>query len=235
MSYCCFVVVWYGHAAYSYPAELSIEANCNWSSTVSAACHNAVDAAESLVGSYYIYDIYDTCPHDLNTNKRRPIKDIDMITNNLDHTDNNNNGDILMFSPWFRDNTILRDLGFVCVLESVSSDYLNRADVQQAIHVTIANVSTWGPCGNGMHDALYQSSIVKNHRLEMAEKGLMAPNDALGDLYKKILLTLPILIYSGDVDQCVPYYYSDNWLRVLGYPVLQLGKPGLMDRPLTHM
>jgi len=53
----------------------------------------------------------------------------------------------------------------------------------------------------------------------MEKKNLMAPNDALGDLYKKLTNTLPILIYSGDVDQCVPYYYSDNWVRDLGYPV----------------
>jgi len=120
--------------------------------------------------------------------------------------------------PWNPKNRVMRDLGFVCVLESVSSDFLNRGDVQQAIHVSIANVSTWGPCGNGVQD-MDSQLLVKAHRMEMATQGMMEPNNALGDLYKKILLTLPILIYSGDVDQCVPYYYSDNWVRDLGYPV----------------
>jgi len=100
----------------------------------------------------------------------------------------------------------------------VSSDYLNRNDVQAALHVGVANVHTWGPCGNGAKD-LQSSALLKQHRLSMSQQNLMAPNNALGDLYKKILITLPVLIYSGDVDQCVPYYYSDNWVRDLAYPV----------------
>ena len=43
----------------------------------------------------------------------------------------------------------------------------------------------------------------------------------LHELYAKLIKELPILIYSGDVDQCVPYYYSDNWVRNLGYPVTE--------------
>ena len=43
----------------------------------------------------------------------------------------------------------------------------------------------------------------------------------LHELYAKLIKEIPILIYSGDVDQCVPYYYSDNWVRNLGYPTTE--------------
>ena len=46
-----------------------------------------------------------------------------------------------LFAPLVDDR--LKDLGFVCVLESVSSDYLNTPAVQQALHVSQANVSDW--------------------------------------------------------------------------------------------
>jgi len=196
---------WYGHGAYNYPDELAIEANCHWNVSVDGPCSAALSKAERTIGDYYIYDIYDTCPHDLLA--RKAYDDLDAQT-----------GDYIPMPSPISNNPILRDLGFVCVLESVSSDFLNRKDTQAAIHVSIANVSTWGPCGNGL-DSIDSATQLKQHRQFLHNQNLMAPSDTLGDLYKKLLLTLPILIYSGDVDQCVPYYYSDNWVRNLGYPV----------------
>ena len=143
----------------------------------------------------------------------------------------------------------VEDLGFVCVLESESSDYLNTKAVQDAIHTSVANVSTWGPCGNSDKSGRHAHAA---HRRAMEKAGLMGPSDTLGDLYKKLIPEIPILsqsdtrwemgarqwaglgwaeadvlcavlclcaVYSGDVDMCVPYFYSDNWLRRLGYAV----------------
>ena len=72
-----------------------------------------------------------------------------------------------------------------------------------------------GPCGNGNgHDSRAQ--------LERQRQAIGKLTDGrLHDLYAKLIKELPILIYSGDVDQCVPYYYSDNWVRNLGYPVTE--------------
>ena len=121
-----------------------------------------------------------------------------------------------LFAPINR--SILKDLGFVCVLESVSSDYLNMPSVQKAIHVQQANVTSWGPCGNSDASS-YSRELVQQHRDNMRHMGMLEPNNDLGDLYKKLIKQIPVLIYSGDVDQCVPYYYSDGWVRRLGWAV----------------
>jgi hypothetical protein len=85
----------------------------------------------------------------------------------------------------------LQDLGFVCVLESVSSDYLNTKAVQTAIHTTAANVSTWGPCGNSDKAGRHAHAA---HRRALEKAGLMRPSaDPLGDLYKKLIPEIPIL------------------------------------------
>ena len=147
---------------------------------------------------------YDTCPHDLEA-----VSLGDMTEEQLARV-----GAPLFAPIRSSQRTPLKDLGFVCVLESTSSDYLNNAQVQAALHTSRANVSTWGPCGNtdkaGRH-------ALSDHRAFLHSQGLMAPSQTLAALYQKLIMQLPILIYSGDVDQCVPYYYSDGWIRQLGY------------------
>jgi len=187
----------YGHAMFSYEKQKKIDAACDWNLTqVSGDCQDAVETAMEGVGSYYIYDIYDVCPHDLEA-----VAVADLTDDQL--------AQVGLFAP-VMDNK-LKDLSFVCVLESVSSDYLNSPAVQKALHVAQANVSDWGPCGNS--DA-HSRELLDIHRNNMKQ----LTDARLHDLYAKLIKEIPILIYSGDVDQCVPYYYSDNWVRNLGYP-----------------
>ena len=68
------------------------------------------------------------CPHDLEAVRVSELSD-------------DQKAQVGLFAP-VRDNA-LRDISFVCVLESVSSDYLNTPAVQQALHVTEANVTNW--------------------------------------------------------------------------------------------
>jgi len=49
----------------------------------------------------------------------------------------------------------------------------------------------------------------------------MMPSQDLGALYLSLLSDYPILIYGGDTDQCVPYYYSDEWTKALGFPPIK--------------
>ena len=95
-----------------------------------------------------------------------------------------------LFAPIRSEHSLLKDLGFVCILESVSSDFLNTRAVQEAIHTTVANVTNWGPCGNtdkkGRHAHL-------SHRQHLDSLGLLTPSDTLGDLYKKLIPEIPIL------------------------------------------
>ena len=41
----------------------------------------------------------------------------------------------------------------------------------------------------------------------------------LRPLYADLVQKYKMVIYSGDVDLCVPYYYSATWTRDLGFPV----------------
>jgi len=42
---------------------------------------------------------------------------------------------------------------------------------------------------------------------------------------KKLVGEIPVLIYTGDVDQCVPSDYSDGWVKALGFPILRNWMP----------
>ena len=196
---------WYGHAGISYATMKAFWAQCGASGNLSRACASALDQAEENLGSFYIYNIYDTCPHDLEAVSVAGLTEEQLARLGAP-----------LFAPIRSARSPLKDIGFVCVLESTSSDYLNAKEVQAALHTSVANVSTWGPCSNtdkgGRH-------ALNDHRAFLHSQGLMAPSQTLAALYQKLILELPILIYSGDVDQCVPYYYSDNWLRLLGYNV----------------
>ena len=149
------------------------------------------------------YNFYDTCPHDLEAVRVSDLSDDELI-------------DAGIFSPIRRSQ--LKDLGFVCVLESVSSTYFDMAAIQKSIHVTQANVTDWNVCG-AARSSPHSRHLVQQHRDDMRRRGMMFANSDLGELYAKLIKQIPVLIYSGDVDQCVPYYYSDNWVRLMGYPV----------------
>jgi len=181
-----------------------IESVCDFNGTISTTCRNAVNTAMNGVGDYYVYNIYDTCDHDQGGSKKLISELTEMEQAQY------------LFSP-YDSTTKLGNMGYVCVLDSVSDHYLDDASVQAAIHVTQAGVTHWTQCGG--REGTKQWEMVKEHRQHMADIGALAPNNALGDLYVKLLNSIPIVLYSGDVDQCVPTYGTDNWVRHLNFPV----------------
>merc|ERR1712031_36861 len=50
-------------------------------------------------------------------------------------------------------------------------------------------------------------------------------------LYAKLIQKYRMLIYSGDVDGCVPYWGSEEWVRNLGFPINKDWRP--WQSPLT--
>ena len=133
----------------------------------------------------FVSQIYDTCPHDLLAVPIGSLSEEQLGA---------------MGAPLFAPiRHGLQDLGFVCVLESESSDYLNTQAVQTAIHTTVANVSTWGPCGNSDKAGRHAHAA---HRRALEKAGLMRPSaDPLGDLYKKLIPEIPIL---SQPNRCSP-------------------------------
>jgi len=199
----------YGHMMFPYESQQQINWNCNFNGTLSSACQNALNEAEGHIGSFYVYNVYDTCPHDLAVK----ISDLDL----------EKNPHLPLFAP-IRQNLLnhYNELGFICILESVSSTYLDTPSVQQSLHVTIANVSQWEICG-AFDDV--NARLLQKHRSAMEFVGMMQPNQDLGALYMKLINEIPVLIYSGDVDQCVPTDYSDGWVKALGFKVVTNWQP----------
>jgi len=54
----------YGHALFSERLYNNITRDCGDFSTISAACQADINAMNNAVGSYYVYNIYDTCGSD---------------------------------------------------------------------------------------------------------------------------------------------------------------------------
>ena len=54
------------------------------------------------------------------------------------------------------------------------------------------------------------------------------------DLYPEIVQHIPVLIYNGDVDACVPYNSNADWIDSMvtmqGYRVAEPWRPWMLDR-----
>ena len=90
---------------------------------------------------------------------------------------------------------------YPCGAGNAAGIWLGRADVAKALHVhanTTGMSYTWGPAS--------------------------ASGDLL-PLYKELAQEFRVLIYSGDVDACVPYWGTEEWTRELGFPKTQDWRP----------
>jgi len=93
---------------------------------------------------------------------------------------------------------------YPCGMQTAASEWLELPEVIKALHVDGSRKAnfkyTWGP-------AHYSGD--------------------LRPLYKKLAEKYSILIYSGDVDGCVPFVGTEEWTRELGFPVTKAWKPWL--------
>lgn len=85
---------------------------------------------------------------------------------------------------------------YVCGAMTVMDQWLNQADVQAALHVDHSGSQSYSRTAADLRD-----------------------------LYKSLAQKYRILIYSGSVDACVPYWGSEEWTRELGFPVTEDWKP----------
>jgi len=99
-----------------------------------------------------------------------------------------------------------------CIGGDVSSSWLNDKSVQAALHVTQANVSDWSICA-GIE---YEKTVA-----------------SLLGLYPTLIKAYKVLVYSGDVDACVPYNGSEEWTRQLGFAVSDAWRPWLVNQQVA--
>ena len=81
------------------------------------------------------------------------------------------------------------------------------------------------PCGSlqAADKWIGQPEVIEALHVKRSMSGMKytkGPMDVSGDLrplYKKIIEKYRVLIYSGDIDACVPYYGTEEWIRDLGF------------------
>jgi len=95
-----------------------------------------------------------------------------------------------------------------CVGSNFGESWLDNPTVQAALHVTAANVNDWSVCA-GIGYSKTAATVL--------------------NLYPNLIKNYKVLVYSGDVDACVPYNGSEDWVRNLGYPVSDAWRPWLVN------
>lgn len=103
---------------------------------------------------------------------------------------------------------------FGCSNSGGAIKYLNRDDVQYAIHV-IKPAFCWDVCHH--HPSWSYNSTVSN-----------LPRDT----YPYLISKIDVLIYNGDWDACVPVTDNEAWTENMGYPVLKPWKQWMYESPL---
>lgn len=96
------------------------------------------------------------------------------------------------YTPWLQS-----DAHDNILLGEYMADYLNRADVREAMHIR-SDVGTWSDCSNINYHALPQGSLW---------------------IYQELQHKYRILVYSGDTDGAVATYGTKVWIDNLGWAI----------------
>ena len=96
-----------------------------------------------------------------------------------------------------------------CILPNVyGTQWFNFSSVRKALHVDTVNLQSWGLC--------YGIDYHANH------------GSLLGQ-YPSWAKQLRILVYSGDVDGCVPHVFTEQWTTNLGFPIKTPFRPWTLN------
>lgn len=184
------VEFYHGHGMYSQALYAEIIDACGDFSKLTPRCIANLGKMSTQVGSFDVYNIYDVCGDD---QRRRNL--LELNGDNFMKMREILNAKIVTvetkdsFSVQAGYKQALTD--YTCGAETAMDAWLAEPSVAEALHVSLGTV--------GM-------SYVKT-----------AAN--LLDLYNELVQKYQILIYSGDVDGCVPFVGTERWTRDLGFNV----------------
>jgi len=187
---------YYGHAMYSQPLYNNVTAACGNFSTISPACATQLALMNTEIGSFDVYNIYDTCGSD------------DLSGPGvMDYFAQDGPGEPYHMKAFAQENWIERNgknglpgealNDYECGGETAMDAYLAEPSVQAALHVR----------GNTAGQSYKKTAT------------------DLRPLYKQLVSKYRVLIYSGDADACVPYYGTEGWTYNLGYSVVETWRP----------
>lgn len=178
--------------------KASLEAACApWgdSDVRKVTCEEQLAAANLEIGSFDVYNLYDTCAGDTATPpKKRLLRDWNRL---LDVNEIEVEGDAPPREPQL--GAAVND--YPCGGDRAARQWLSTAEVAAAL-----NVKAGTP---GMR---YQ-------------KGPMSFSGNLLPLYAELMKKYRMLIYSGDTDACVPTWGTVDWIDSLNLTVAKGWRP----------
>ena len=205
-----------GHGMYDQTLYKHLKDVCgDWSDEIVAEgtpCADGLLEMNAKIGTFDIYNVYDTCAGDTQqkmtlSEMREKMLQTEIIVENEYVTGHPQLSFDKVNDKVNSDkvNGALND--YECGRDRASELWLSLPEVQEALHVkngTVGMKYNWGP-----------------HNVS----GDLRP------LYKELAEKYRMLIYSGDVDACVPYWGTEEWTRELGFPIRKDWHPWLS--PLT--
>eukprot|EP00499_Haloplacidia_sp_CaronLabIsolate_P007885 CAMPEP_0196780386 /NCGR_PEP_ID=MMETSP1104-20130614/7771_1 /TAXON_ID=33652 /ORGANISM="Cafeteria sp., Strain Caron Lab Isolate" /LENGTH=479 /DNA_ID=CAMNT_0042150585 /DNA_START=9 /DNA_END=1448 /DNA_ORIENTATION=+ len=202
----------YGHGLYSQNLYAQIKAQCPDLVNLAADAPPLSDDCQALlnqmsdeVGGVNIYDVYAPCvqsdaaaEHPVWRTPLRPMGAATALHHSVDRMLKERQGMVGLRG----EAALGGPVG--CIDGGAPATYLDRADVRKAIHYREGTVSSWSECS----DINYSSTI-----------------PSLLPTYPNLIENIRVLIYSGDVDACVPYYGTEQWVYSLNRTITKEWHP----------
>jgi hypothetical protein len=170
---------------------------------ISADCVAAVRAGFDAVGQHNLYNVDDMCGTDFSANellgRLRTAGSMHLPLGS------SGGGGAAVSASGDAAEPALGSVQRWCGASNAMSAWLARNDTAAALNVRL-------PWGNGLHYI----------------GGPGTPTGVARDLrplYKTLAQTLPLMIYSGESDGCVPYVGTEEWTAGLGFPKLGAWHP----------
>lgn len=179
--------IWAYHGLISWDLYTKLLDNCNgnYISNPSQICNQYIFQAHKEIGNIDFYDIY------------APV------------CENHQKKNFIRFN-----HPLIQKMPFDPCIDLHLTEYLNRLDVQKAIHVFDGKLKVWDECSSKL-----------NYNFTEGYGQSMIP------YYKKFFQEMPnlrILIFSGDVDSVVPFLGTEKWIESLHLKKLSPRKTWLL-------
>ena len=185
------------HGLFSTTLKKQIDETClNFTAPRTPACDALLQQQQAEIGPLNSYNIDITCLGSPSSPQQRAL--LRSVDKNL------GKGDDLALNP-------------CTAADSALTAYMNRADVQGAMHFSAGAsvIGPWGECQGGTVD--YTRS----------------PCDEMVDVYPILLAKIAVIIYNGDQDECIPYIQDEAWTQDMLYPIKSSWRPWLLDNQVA--